>query len=191
MMAPALSSRFAEGLQLAFRLHRNQRRKGTSIPYISHLLAVAALVLEAGGDEDQAIAALLHDAAEDQGGQAVLTLIEERFGERVAGYVEACSDSLEIPKPPWRARKERYLERLESEGEDVRLISLADKLHNARSILAELRRSGAVAWGRFNGGKEGTLWYYRSLCAIFAASDSSAMVAELERVLADIEALSQ
>lgn len=191
MMAPALSSRFAEGLQLAFRLHRNQRRKGTSIPYISHLLAVVSLVMEAGGDEDQAIAALLHDAAEDQGGERILSEIEEQFGPRVASYVEACSDTLTNPKPPWRERKERYLARLAAEEGAARLISLADKLHNARSILADLRRSGAVAWGRFNGGKEGTLWYYRSLCAIFAASDSSGMAVELERVLADIEALSQ
>lgn len=187
MTSPALGERFGAALQMAHRLHRHQLRKGTRVPYLSHLLAVASLVLEAGGDEDQAIAALLHDAAEDQGGELILSEIEEQFGARVAGYVEACSDTLTSPKPPWRERKERYLARLAAEEGAARLISLADKLHNARSILADLRRVGAQAWQRFNGGREGTLWYYRSLCILFLQSDDTGMAKELQRVLAEIE----
>lgn len=184
-----LSSRFEEALTYAFRLHKGQVRKGSGVPYLSHLLAVAALVLEYGGDEDQAIAALLHDAVEDQGGLPTLDDIRSRFGARVAGMVEACSDSFETPKPPWRERKERYIARLPEKLPDARLVSLADKVHNARTILADHARMGEEIWGRFKGGKDGTLWYYRELASTFRASGNEVLIGELERLVHALEAL--
>jgi (p)ppGpp synthase/HD superfamily hydrolase len=188
---PELSARFEEALVYAARLHIRQKRKTTQIPYISHLLSVTALVLEDGGDEDQAIAALLHDAAEDQGGQATLDEIRKRFGERVAFIVESCSDAFGSPKPPWRDRKESYLAHLREAPADVRRVSLADKVHNARSILVSLQKEGDVVWDRFNGGREGSLWYYRSLVQVFRQTGSDFMTGELERTLAEIESLTR
>ncbi|MDI6696477.1 MAG: HD domain-containing protein [Anaerolineales bacterium] len=182
-----LTHRFEEALQYALDVHRNQLRKGSETPYISHLLAVAALVLEDGGDEDQAIAALLHDAPEDQGGLQVLEEIRQRFGERVAGIVHGCTDTYQSPKPPWRERKEAYLEHLIHASPEVRRVSLADKLHNARSILTDLLRSGDAVWERFNGGREGTFWYYRRLLEIFRNVDESPLVVELGWVMERIE----
>jgi len=190
-MNQVLSSRFEGALILATRLHTNQVRKGASIPYIAHLLAVTALVLEDGGDEDQAIAALLHDAVEDQGGIETLDVIRRRFGVRVAHIVEGCSDSFESPKPPWRERKINYLRHLREADIDVMRVSLADKLHNAYSILCELQQNGDVIWEWFKGGKDGTLWYYRSLVAIFHENDFSPMVGELQHVFNKIEGLTK
>lgn len=190
-MNRVLSSRFEEALILATRLHTNQVRKGTRIPYVAHLLAVTALVLEDGGDEDQAIAALLHDAVEDQGGIETLDEIRKLFGERVAHIVEGCSDSFESPKPPWKERKVNYLRHLREANIDVLRVSLADKLHNACSILRDLQQNGDVIWERFNGGKDGTLWYYRSLVAIFHENDFSPMVAKLQCVFNKIEELTK
>lgn len=184
-----LTRRFDDALIYASQLHKGQVRKGTDIPYLSHLLAVAALVLEDGGDEDMAIAALLHDAVEDQGGKPILTEIKRRFGERVAFIVDGCTDSYGYPKPPWLERKKQYLEHLKSAPQDVRRVSLADKLHNTRSILVNLRLSGESAWERFSGGKEGSLWYYRSLVKIFMETEDSPMVAEYVRVVEQIEIL--
>ncbi len=184
-----LSSRFQSALQYACQLHANQLRKGTPVPYISHLLAVTALVIEDGGDEDQAIAALLHDAVEDQGGLQTLEEIRRRYGDYVAAIVAACSDATTTPKPPWRQRKEAYLAHLPSAGPDVQRVSLADKLHNARSILRDVRQNGDAIWGRFTGGKDGTLWYYRSLLEIFQLVSTSPMVPELGRVVAELERL--
>jgi len=184
-----LGSRFDEALALATRLHATQLRKGTSIPYVAHLLSVAALVLEAGGDEDQAIAALLHDAVEDQGGAATLAEIRRRFGDRVAAIVDGCSDTDQVPKPPWRRRKEVYLEHLAEAGPDVLLVSLADKIHNARAVLADLRVLGDGLWPRFSGGKDGELWYYRRLADTFAARRPGALADELGRTVAEIERL--
>lgn len=189
METPRLTHRFEEALQYATRLHADQMRKDTDTPYISHLMAVAALVLEDGGDEDQVIAALLHDAAEDQGGLETLHEIQHRFGGRVAEIVKGCSDTFETPKPPWRKRKEDYLGHLLDASPDVLRVSLADKLHNARTILTDLRSMGDDTWERFNGGKEGTLWYYRSLVQAFQQVDSSPMVAELAWVVENIEQL--
>jgi (p)ppGpp synthase/HD superfamily hydrolase len=186
-----LSQRFQDALDYAFQLHKSQRRKGTDVPYISHLLGVTAIVLEAGGDEDQAIAALLHDAVEDQGGMKTLAAIRNRFGERVARIVDGCTDAYQIPKPPWRERKERYLERLRSEPEDVRLVSLADKLHNARTIVLDLRQNGEKIYDRFKGGKAGTLWYYRSLVQFFNASGPQTLAIELAEAVGEMEALSE
>jgi (p)ppGpp synthase/HD superfamily hydrolase len=184
-----LTERFEDALRYAAHLHARQKRKGTSIPYVAHLLSVTSLVLENGGDEDQAIAALLHDAVEDQGGIPTLQEIRKRFGERVARIVDSCTDAYVRPKPPWRKRKEDYLAHLRLAEPDVRLVSLADKLHNARSILRDLRRDGLQSLSRFNGGRSGTLWYYRSLVTIFQELDDSLMVAELAKVVAEIEAI--
>ena len=178
-MKPILGPRFDQALLYASELHRNQVRKGTDIPYIAHLLSVTALVLEDGGSEDEAIAALLHDAVEDQGGQATLAEIRRRFGEQVAAWVMELSDTDTIPKPPWQERKDDYLEHLANASPEVLRISLADKLHNAHSLLDDLRLVGNETWDRFNGGKTGTLWYYRSLADLFQARLASPRAAEL------------
>jgi (p)ppGpp synthase/HD superfamily hydrolase len=183
--------RFQEALVYASRLHAGQTRKGTQIPYISHLLAVAAIVLEEGGDEDQAIAALLHDAVEDQGGRETLYAIRSRFGEKVADLVDKLTDAYEIPKPPWRERKERYLNHLITAPPEVLRISLADKLHNARSTLADLRRDGPATWERFRGGKDGSLWYYQSLVEFFEEGAPGSLTWELARVVEEIRHLTE
>lgn len=185
-----LTTRFEEALVYALEIHGQQKRKGKPTPYIAHLLAVTALVIEDGGDEDQAIAALLHDAPEDQGGARTLAEIRSRFGEHVADIVHGCTDSYEMPKPPWRKRKEDYLAHLPHASEAVQRVSLADKLHNSRSILSDLLR-GEHVWERFRGGKSGTLWYYRSLLDIYRQSFSSPMVQDLAWVVEQIEALSK
>ena len=186
---PLLSPRFEEALLLATRLHARQRRKGTDIPYVSHLLAVASLVLEDGGDEDQAIAALLHDAIEDQGGRPTLERIRESFGDRVAGIVEGCTDAETVPKPPWRQRKEKYVEHVRHAPAEVRRVSAADKIHNARAILADLRRHGDVVWSRFTADREGVLWYYRSLVSAFQDGGGGFLAEELDRVVSELERL--
>ena len=183
------TNRFGEALLFALQLHADQTRKGSEIPYIAHLLSVTALVIEDGGDEDMVIAALLHDAVEDQGGLTVLDIIREKFGEHVAKIVLGCSDAFGEPKPAWRERKEKYLGHLRWADPDIQRVSLADKLHNARSILRDLRRNGNQIWNKFNGGKEGTLWYYHALVDIYNASNlSSPMRAELNRVVENIDA---
>ena len=136
-----VTEQFVSALDYAVRLHDGQMRKGTDIPYVSHLLAVAALVMESGGDQDETIAALLHDAVEDCGGRPVLNEIRSRFGDRVADIVDGCTDAYTEPKPPWKARKEQYLHHLEDASESILLVSNADKLHNARAILTDYRWS--------------------------------------------------
>jgi GTP pyrophosphokinase len=184
-----LSKRFDQALEFAAELHRDQCRKGTTIPYVAHLLAVTALVLEHGGDEDEAIAALLHDAIEDQGGDATRQEIRRRFGDRVVDIVEGCTDTDKVPKPPWRERKEKYLAHLLSASPSVRLVTAADKLHNARSLLEDYRELGESIWDRFNGGKEGTLWYLRSVVGELNAAGPTPLVRELERVVTELERL--
>jgi len=178
--------RFVEAFDYAAALHSVQKRKGSDIPYISHLMAVCSMVLEQGGDEEQAIAALLHDAVEDQGGYPTLLEIRRRFGERVARMVEACTDADTKPKPPWRSRKEKYLRHLQSAEPEAIPIILADKIHNARSILRDYRLLGDAVWKRFKGGKEGTLWYYRALAATLANMDSSWAAPELSRIVSEL-----
>jgi len=187
----SLSPRFDEALQLAHTLHRDQRRKGTTIPYVAHLLSVAALVIEHGGDEEEAIAALLHDAIEDQGGRLAREQIRARFGERVARIADGCTDAVGTPKPPWRQRKEAHLAHLEKESRSVLLVACADKLHNARTLVADYRAIGEDLWERFHGGRDGTLWYYRSASRMFSAARHAPrrLADELERTVAELDRL--
>ena len=164
-----LGERFDRALVLASTLHRTQTRKESGTPYVGHLLAVAALAIEHGADEDQAIAALLHDAVEDQGGLPTRDRIRAEFGPRVAELVMALTDAVVVPKPPWRQRKEQYLAHLAHAPDEVLLISACDKLHNARSIVEDHAVVGPRLWGRFSGGRDGTIWYYQSLVAVFRA----------------------
>ena len=175
---------------MATQLHACQKRKGTSIPYVAHLLAVSSLVLEHGGSEDQAIAALLHDAVEDQGGFPTLEKIRDNFGDVVADIVDHCTDAYEEPKPEWRLRKEEYIASIAEKPLDAALVSCADKLHNARSILSDLRSLGDELWGRFTGGKTGTLWYYQSLAAAFDDTLGNSLTEELKRTVNEINDLS-
>ncbi|HEX4424663.1 MAG TPA: HD domain-containing protein [Terriglobales bacterium] len=184
-----LTSRFEQALLFATRKHSTQIRKGAGTPYISHLLSVTALVLEAGGNEDLAIAALLHDVVEDCGGAPMLKEVRRRFGKRVADVVEACSDTDITPKPPWRDRKEQYILHLRTADAGIRLVSIADKLHNARSILSDYRVFGEPIWQRFQGKREGTLWYYRALLDEFQRKYPNHLVDELERVVTELEAV--
>lgn len=186
-----LSDRFTNAIKLAAQLHSSQLRKGTNIPYISHLLGVTSLVLEHGGNEDEAIAAMLHDAVEDQGGWETLALIESQFGANVAAIVRGCTDSYETPKPAWRIRKENYLKHLAEADSSVHLVSNADKLHNARAILNDLRICRESVWQRFNGGREGTIWYYKSLANTFQELNGGALANELNRVVSEIERISR
>jgi GTP pyrophosphokinase len=191
-----LSSRFTQAVNYARILHI-ERRKGTDIPYMAHLVGVAALVMgeagHAGVTEDMVIAALLHDAAEDHGGQMRLDDIEHNFGAEVARMVEGLSDSLaedSSEKAPWLERKENYLKRLHKEPADVLLISAADKLYNARAILDDYRKIGPEVWRRFKRGREDQLWYFRELLKVFKAAGKNRIVAELERVTGELDRIS-
>lgn len=184
-----LSDRFTTALTFATQLHAQQTRKGTPIPYIAHLLAVTSLALEHGATEDEAIAALLHDAVEDQGGAATREAIRQRFGKTVVEIVDGCTDTDITPKPPWQARKQAYIDHLPTASASVRLISACDKLHNARAILSDYRTVGERVWERFKGGKTGTLWYYRSLVQTFRQMNSTPLIDELDRVVSEIEAI--
>jgi GTP pyrophosphokinase len=187
----ALSHRFSDALVFAAELHARQRKKGTNVPYAAHLLGTCAIALEHGADEDAAIAALLHDAIEDQGGVATQALIQERFGADVAAIVLGCSDSVGDPKPPWRERKEAYLAHLASADAATLLVSASDKLDNARRILADLRAGVPDLWSRFKGGRDGQLWYLRTLVSTFRANPDHEprLIDELERTVEAIEAL--
>lgn len=165
-----LTKRFDEAFAFAHDLHRRQTRKAAGTPYIAHLMSVAALVVEHGGDEDQAIAGLLHDAVEDQGGEETLALVRARFGDGVAAIVVDCTDAWVEPKPAWRPRKEAYLAALPRKPTRSVLVSLADKTHNAEAIAMDFHALGDEVWSRFNGGAEGTRWYYRTLAGIFRAA---------------------
>jgi (p)ppGpp synthase/HD superfamily hydrolase len=157
---PVVGPRFHEALAFAAQLHEGQRRKGKETPYLSHVLGVAALVLESGGDEDQAVAALLHDGPEDAGGRETLADIQRRFGDRVAGIVDACTDAYGEPKPAWLARKTAFLDRLPGVSNEAVPVILADKLHNARCILADHHDVGASVWDRFKADPEAVVSYY-------------------------------
>lgn len=180
-----LGERFDLALKMAHQYHGDQKRKCVETPYFGHLLGVASLVIDENGTEDEAIAALLHDAPEDQGGLPTLEEIRVTFGDRVAGIIEHLSDTFEEPKPAWRKRKEDYLARLRAEDDrSVLLVSIADKLHNTRSINLDLDDQGERVWKRFKGGREGSLWYYGELAKIFEQSFPGAMSEELSRTVA-------
>lgn len=198
MASTPFTARFDEALVYASRLHSAQTRKGTGVPYVAHLLGVASIALEHGADEDEAIAALLHDAIEDQsnGGRTRAEILE-RFGARVLAVVEGCTDAEGEPgvaKPPWRARKEAYVQHVGTAPASTRLVSAADKLHNARALLADYHAVADALWDRFSGSKKGTLWYYRALVEAFRRADAadetrdlSLLVEELDRVVTELE----
>lgn len=187
---PLLTARFHSALAYASRLHARQTRKGTTRPYVAHLLGVASTVLTHGGDEDEAIAALLHDAVEDQGGKPRLREIRRKYGARVASIVDGCTDSSTDPKPPWLERKKAYLEHLRHADRSTCLVSAADKLYNAREVLADYRTHADGIWNRFVGGKDGTLWYYRSVADILRGGMPSELSQELDRVVSELEQVS-
>jgi (p)ppGpp synthase/HD superfamily hydrolase len=178
------------GLQRAFRYaaekHAEQARKGTAVPYLSHLMAVASLVLEAGGDEEMAIAALLHDVVEDCGGMPRLREIRKQFGARVAKIVEGCTDSFGEPKREWIQRKKDYLREVKHADSETRLVSASDKLHNVRTILADYRQHGEKIWRRFSGKRDGTLWYYRALSDEYGRKPNR-ITRELEVAVTELE----
>jgi len=183
-----LGPRFLAGFRFAAEKHAGQARKASRIPYIAHLMGVASLVLEFGGDEDLAIAALLHDVVEDCGGKAMLKEVRRKFGARVATIVDGCTDSYTEPKPPWRERKENYIRHLKDADDGTRLVSAADKLNNVRSIISDHREVGEVVWERFRGGREGTLWYYRALLEEFLRGNPNRLIRELELAVRELEA---
>ena len=183
-LGPKLQRAFA----YAAKMHAGQARKGTAVPYLSHLMAVASLVLEAGGDEEMAIAALLHDVVEDCGGMPRLREIRKQFGARVARIVEGCTDCFVEPKPDWIERKRGYLAEVKHADDETRLVSASDKLHNVRTILADYRKDGNQIWVRFNGKKEGTLWYYRALSDEYARKPNR-ITRELALAVRDLESL--
>lgn len=187
----SLSPQFADALNFAAVLHATQYRKGAKIPYVSHLLAVTSLVLEYGGSETQAIAAMLHDAVEDQGGEPTARLIRERYGDHVTELVLACTDTDESPKPPWKARKVAYIEHLQHAPDEALLIIGADKLHNARAVLQDYRRYGPTIWARFGGGRDGMCWYLRAVTAAMAPRLLPTLLAELEETIDDLARLIQ
>jgi (p)ppGpp synthase/HD superfamily hydrolase len=181
---PVLSRRIADAVEFAVRAHGDQVRKGTTIPYVSHLFGVAALVLEGGGDEDLAIAGLLHDVLEDTA--ATAAQVEGAFGPRVIAVVVGCSDTLQRPKPPALERKQLYLEHLEQADADTLLVSLADKLHNARTLLLDFRTEGPTVFERFKLSREETFWYYGELADTYLRRRPGALADELKRVVADL-----
>jgi GTP pyrophosphokinase len=183
------SPKFTRALDYAARVHSRQIRRKTERPYIGHLLSVTSIVIEYGGDEEMAIAALLHDAVEDRGGLARLREIRKKFGKRVAHIVDGCTDSYSEPKPPWIDRKRAYVQRIKGEPEEVRLVSAADKLSNVRETVHDLRANGQVIFERFAGKKEGTLWYYRALAEEFRKGGSHPLFEELCRSVNELETL--
>jgi len=192
-----LSTRFDHALLFAAQVHREQDRKKSGIPYLSHLLGVASIVMDYGGDEDMAIAALLHDAVEDHGGRPMLKVIEQIFGPRVAKIVDGCTDSYVSDakkKEPWEKRKIRYLHRVRHEDGETRFVSAADKLYNARAILRDLRYDGDLAFARFTAPKAKTLWYYRSLVREYRLGGVThrlkPLIDDLDRVVTEIEHMS-
>jgi (p)ppGpp synthase/HD superfamily hydrolase len=184
---PALGARLQKAFRYAAEQHAGQVRKQSAVPYLSHLMAVTSLVLEAGGDEDMAIAALLHDVVEDCGGMPRLREVQRMFGARVVKIVEGCTDSFSDPKLPWIVRKEEYLRRLKHEDSETRLVSASDKLHNVRTVIADYRQDGESIWKRFSGGRDGTLWYYRALSDEFQRRKANRSTRELAIAVRELE----
>jgi (p)ppGpp synthase/HD superfamily hydrolase len=184
---PRLGVRLQRAFRYAAEKHAGQTRKQTAVPYLSHLMAVTSLVLEAGGDEDLAIAALLHDVVEDCGGMPRLREIRKLFGSRVAKVVKGCTDSFTQPKPEWLERKKEYLREVKHADTETRLVSACDKLHNVRTILTDYRQDGEPIWARFSGKKEGTLWYYRALSDEYRRRGANRITRELEIAVSELE----
>jgi (p)ppGpp synthase/HD superfamily hydrolase len=184
-----LSRQFEKALIYATRIHGGKLRKKTRIPYIAHILGVAAIAMEYGANETEAIAALLHDAVEDCGGAKRLRDIERKFGKDVARIVEGCTDTDQTPKPPWLERKKAYLAHVRHASMPTKLVSASDKLHNVRAILMDYREEGEGLWSRFNAGKQGALWYYRALVNAFTGRRIQPLVQELNRTLTQLESL--
>jgi (p)ppGpp synthase/HD superfamily hydrolase len=182
-------SRIRDAIDLAAELHGDAHRKGSDVPYLFHLLAVAAIVAEHGGTEDEVVAALLHDAVEDAGGAAVRDIIARRFGGDVGAIVDACTDTDVVPKPPWRPRKEAFVASLANTPPSVRLVVAADKLHNVRCTARDLRARGADVWSLFRGGKDGTLWYYDAVRDALARGWSHPILGDLRRSIAELHEL--
>ena len=190
---PLYSGRLIDALGVAARLHADQRRKGSDVPYLSHLLGTCGIALDYGAGEEEAIAALLHDAIEDVQPTADARAAVAAFGPEVLRIVEGCTDSDTHPKPPWRARKEAYLAHVPEHDAPILLVSAADKLHNSRSIVADLRRFGSTTWDRFTGRRDGSLWYYRALVDAFRANPAHPrdLVDELDRTVTEMESLAR
>jgi (p)ppGpp synthase/HD superfamily hydrolase len=186
-----LGKRFEKALVYATRAHATQFRKGTARPYISHLLGVATIVLTHGGDEDEAIAALLHDAVEDQGGATRLRDIRTKFGARVAQIVNDCSDTDIVPKPPWLERKKAYVQHLSGANSSARLVSAADKLYNIRETIADYRRHGRSIWKRFHAGRDLSLWYYREVAKILRRRGPRELSSDLDRAIKELTRISK
>ena len=185
------TDRLLDAMAVAAQIHGGQIRKGTTIPYLSHLLGACSIALEYGATEHEAIAALLHDAIEDGRPTDAARATVWSFGDEVGRIVEGCTDADAHPKPPWRERKEAYVARLAGEDHSVLLVSASDKLHNARSIVRDLRGIGEAVWDRFSVSKDDTLWYYRSLVTAYGrnGAHTPALVDELERTVAEMESL--
>ena len=184
---PELTSRFDDALKYSHEIHRDQTRKGSGSPYIGHLLGVASIVIDDGGSEDEAIGALLHDAAEDHGGRARLDEIRQRFGEPVARIVEDCTDSWETPKRAWLERKREYIEHAKTLPAPSLRVAAADKVHNAYAILRDLRNSGEKVWERFNASADDVIAYYEGLVRSFRHAGGGKLVEELERIVKGIQ----
>lgn len=187
-----LGDRFAEALAYAARLHATQTRKAKETPYVAHLLGVTSLAIDAGADEDEAIAAVLHDAVEDQGGEATRAEIERRFGARVASLVVSLSDSLVDTRTgekrePWQMRKDRYIAHLREADHSVRLVAACDKLHNLRELLEDHRRLGDEVWSHFSAGPEKQLWFYRSVVGVLTEGQSTFLAERLREALSELE----
>ncbi|NLE38886.1 MAG: HD domain-containing protein [Pirellulaceae bacterium] len=184
-----LSHRFSDAVRFACHLHAQQRRKISKTPYVAHLLRVAGIVIESGGGEDEAIAAMLHDAVEDQGGAETHRAIDERFGSNVAAIVDECTDSAETPKPPWQERKEAFIRRIPGMSSSARRVTAADKLDNVRGLIDSFHGQGDELWRFFHGGRDGTLWYYRAVADALAETDPNPLVESLGRAVAVLEQL--
>ena len=182
-----LGPKFEEAMIFANRIHAKQKRKATGAPYMAHILGVTANVLEDGGSEEEAIAALLHDAAEDQGGEEILLTIREKFGEKVEQIVRECSDTLVSPKPPWKERKENHLHAVETALPETLRIMQADKVYNARNLQRTLIEQGPQTWQNFKGGREGTLWYFRQMHTLLSRTHSGYLMGELARLIEVLE----
>jgi GTP pyrophosphokinase len=184
---PTLTRRFDDAFTYAHEVHGAQTRKGTGVPYLGHLMGVASIVVDDGGTEDEAIAALLHDAPEDRGGRERLEEIRARFGDAVAKIVEDCTDSWTMPKAAWMERKRKYAEHARTLAAPSLRVSAADKVHNAYAILRDLRNDGDRVWERFNAGADDILAYYQSLVRAYREAGGGRLVDELDRIVRGIE----